>query len=93
MIKTISNSGSKSIITFDAPLEYKHYSGVETYGGKTLAMRAEVGLITRNVLYQGDEADSEKNRYGAHIMMHSSGDDSLTGRISYCEFKNVGQAF
>lgn len=56
-------------------------------------MRAEVGLITRNVIYRGDPDTSSKNQYGAHIMMHSSGDESLKGRIEYCEFYDVGQAF
>lgn len=49
-------------------------------------MRAEVGLITRNVLYRGDPETSSTNTYGAHIMLHSSGDESLIGRIEYCEF-------
>jgi len=55
-------------------------------------MRAEVGLLTRNVKYQGDPETSAKNKYGAHIMLHSVGDDSLTGRIEYVEFFNCGQA-
>jgi hypothetical protein len=73
-------------------LEYKHYGGIETYGTETLEMRAEVGLLTRNVLYQGDST-SEERQYGAHIMLHSPGDESVIGRIENCEFFNVGQAF
>ena len=56
-------------------------------------MRAEVGLLTRNVIYRGDPETSFKNQFGAHIMMHSHGDESLTGRIEYIEFTDVGQAF
>ena len=56
-------------------------------------MRAEVGLITRNVVYRGDPETSSKNQFGAHIMLHSAGDESLIGRIEYCEFRDVGQAF
>ena len=56
-------------------------------------MRAEVGLLTRSVVYKGSDSDSITNRYGAHIMLHSVGDDSLTGRISYVELTQVGQAF
>ena len=55
-------------------------------------MRAEVGLLTRNVKYRGD-SNSRRDKYGAHIMMHSSGDDSLSGKIAYTEFEDVGQAF
>lgn len=56
-------------------------------------MRAEVGLLTRNVVYRGDPLTSAPNQYGAHIMLHSHGDESLTGRIEYTEFRDVGQAF
>jgi hypothetical protein len=69
--------------------------GTEISGSKTksITMRAEVGLLTRNVVYKGANDDSIKKRYGAHIMLHSHGDDSLTGRISYVELTQVGQAF
>jgi len=56
-------------------------------------MRAEVGLLTRNVVFRGDPETSANNEYGATIFLHSMGDDSLTARISYCEFTDVGQAF
>jgi hypothetical protein len=55
-------------------------------------MRAEVGLLTRNVRYQGDDT-SAANQYGAHIMLASPGDESVIGRIENCEFFDVGQAF
>ena len=56
-------------------------------------MRAEVGLLTRNVKFQGNPLDSAENQYGAHIMIHSPGDESCIGRIENVEFFNVGQAF
>ena len=56
-------------------------------------MRAEVGLLSRNVVFRGDPETSFENQYGATIFLHSSGDDSLTGRISYVELTDVGQAF
>jgi hypothetical protein len=55
-------------------------------------MRAEVGLLTRNLIFQGDPT-SEANQYGAHIMLHSPGDETSIGRIENVEFFNVGQAF
>ena len=55
-------------------------------------MRAEVGLLTRNLLFRGDPT-SEANQYGAHIMLHSPGDETSIGRIENVEFHNVGQAF
>lgn len=56
-------------------------------------MRAEVGMLSRNVVYRGDPEDSLETEYGAAIFMHSPGDDSLTFRASDVEFRNVGQAF
>jgi len=53
-------------------------------------MRAEVGLISRNVLIRGDPETSNNNMYGATLMFHSPGDDSLTAKIAYCEFFDMG---
>lgn len=41
-------------ITFDQELQFRHYSAVETYGTKSFPMRAEVGLLSRNIVIQGD---------------------------------------
>lgn len=51
----------RPVITLDKKLQFKHYAGVETYGSETLEMRAEVGLLTRNVVYRGDPETSAKN--------------------------------
>jgi hypothetical protein len=83
---------NKPILTLDRPLLFKHYAAIETYGTETLEMRAEVGLLTRNVVFRGDPDTSANNQYGAHIMLHSHGDESVIGRIEYCEFRDVGQA-
>jgi len=56
-------------------------------------MRAEVGLLTRNVKYMGDEVHSPENQYGAVIICHSPGDESTVCRIDSSELTNVGQAF
>jgi hypothetical protein len=59
-------------------LIHKHYSEIENYSytnkegavvNENFDMRIEVGLLTRNIVIQGDE-DSVKNNYGAHLMMH-----------------------
>lgn len=56
-------------------------------------MRCEVGLLSRNVVYRGDPETSSENQFGAHIMLHSPGDESLIGRIENIELTDVGQAF
>jgi hypothetical protein len=92
-IATITNQGTNPVITFTEPLVYKHYAGVQTYGTDDfIEMRAEVGLLTRNVKYQGDETSAE-NQYGAVIIMHSPGDETTAARIDSIELFNVGQAF
>jgi hypothetical protein len=82
-------------ITLDQPLDYKHFAEYQTFGddGDFIEMRAEVGLLSRNVVYRGDPETSPGNQYGAVIFLHSNGDDSLTCRLSYIELTDVGQAF
>ena len=94
-ITSISNTDTNPVITFDEPLLHKHFAGVEYFGddGDFIEMRAEVGLLTRNVKYQGDEETSADNQYGAVIILHSPGDETTAGRIDNIELYNVGQAF
>jgi hypothetical protein len=67
-------------------------------------IRAEVGLLSRNVVVQGD-AESYKctpisttkaakeicTQFGGHIFLHSPGSESLKARIEHVELRNVGQ--
>jgi hypothetical protein len=93
-IKTITGASTTPIITFDGPLLTEHFSKVLTYGtDDTIEMRAEVGLLTRNVKFQGDQEHSPDNQYGAVIICHSPGDESTICRIDNVELSTVGQAF
>ena len=94
-IVSIDNTNpSNPVITLDSPLSFKHYSGIQTFpSGDFIEMRAEVGLLTRNVVFRGDPETSAANQFGAHIMLCSMGDESLIGRIEYIELRDVGQAF
>lgn len=56
-------------------------------------MRAEVGLLSRNILFRGDPETSAKNEYGGQIMVHSNGMETLIARIEYVEFFDCGQEF
>jgi len=40
-------------LTLDAALEYRHLGETYTVGEKTFDMRAEVGLLTRNIKIKG----------------------------------------
>jgi hypothetical protein len=93
-IMAIDNSDpDHPVITLDTELYYKHYAATEYYGDNWIDMRAEVGLLTRNVKFQGDQEYSEDNMYGGQIMIHSDGDETSIARIEYCELFNVGQGF
>ena len=89
--RTISSITSEGVITLNEPLKYIHFAETLTHGSKSHEVRAEVGLLTRNILFQGDK-DSEKDKYGAHIMLRGN-DENVRGRISYIEVYNAGQAF
>lgn len=65
-------------------LEFDHAGETIEFGGPgvdVVEIRAEVALLERNVIFQGDE-DSLDNEYGAHILIHAPGDNTNIGRIS-----------
>jgi uncharacterized protein Veg len=84
---------SSPILYLDAPLEFKHFASTEKFGTDPkdfIEMRAEVGLLSRNVKFRGDPETSSDNEYGATIFLHSEGDDSLIGRLDHIELTDVG---
>lgn len=46
-------------------------------------MKAEVALLTRNIVIRGDPQTSGNNKYGAQMFLYSPGDESLVARIGY----------
>ncbi|KAG2386048.1 hypothetical protein C9374_003197 [Naegleria lovaniensis] len=56
-------NGGKTIV-LDRPLNYTHFASAD---GK---VRAEVGLLTRRIVFQGDES-SEKTQFGGHMIIRS----------------------
>ena len=76
------------------PLLYRHLGETYTVAGPhNLEFRANVGLLSRNVVVQGTSPFSQLDKYGAHIKMHSRGDESLTARIENVEVRYAGQGF
>ena len=61
----VSRSGTT--VTIAQPLAFTHYGELQTIEGRTLDERAEVGLLTRNIVVQGDSATSAAG-FGGHIM-------------------------
>ena len=98
-IKSIDKSNPNiPIIILDSPLIYGHYGEIESYSANgitdTIDMRAEVILLTRNIIIQGDES-SIKSQYGVHIMLASMkiGLKTTKGKLSNIEVRRAGQAY
>ena len=53
-------------------------------------MRAEVGLLTRNIKMMGD-ASSAVKQYGSHLMLTGQTVNGFDGYIAYAEFSHCGQ--
>jgi hypothetical protein len=44
----------QSVLNLTSPLLFKHYAATEQYGTRSIQMRAEVGLLSRNIVIKGD---------------------------------------
>jgi hypothetical protein len=73
------------------PLAFTHISQVfsgRPYGHRDVKMAAEVGLLSRNVVVQGDDR-SESQLFGAHTGAFHGG----IYRVENAEFRRCGQGF
>jgi cell surface hyaluronidase len=91
-----SSGGIKALgqnIYLDRLLAYPHYGDTKTYTNGagdtswTLDERAEVGLLNRNIVVQGDTA-STADSYGGHMMSM----DESSVHVSAVELRRMGQA-
>jgi hypothetical protein len=77
-------------LTFTEPLDYDHVSEQWDFdnGAHHVDMRYEVGILSRNIIVQGDD-NSDRQSFGGHIM-------SLKGgimRVENIEIRKMGQSF
>ncbi len=79
-------SASGNTVTLQTVLRYNHWGVTQSFGGKTLDERAEVGLLTRNVVLQGDDA-SLVSQFGGHMIITQGG----TAHIEGVEITKMGQ--
>jgi hypothetical protein len=73
-------------ITVDAPLKHARGGTLRTVEGRTVDTRTEVGVLSRNIVIQGDEA-SDAIRFGGHVMVMAGGKAYVDG----VEFRRMGQ--
>jgi cell migration-inducing and hyaluronan-binding protein len=89
--KTITAvSTDKKTITVDTPFVYRHFAAIERIAGQDFIMRAEVGLLTRNIVIQGDDM-TEIYDHGSHLIFMGSTVKGLQAAISYTEIRQCGQ--
>ena len=99
-VRTITSLGNNNQeIFFNQPLNHEHLGHIETFqNGKTLDMRAEVGVLTRNIVFKGDDTSIVDN-FGGCIMIGptqpGTKEEPSKGNIqlSNIEVKNAGQIF
>lgn len=74
-------------LTLDRALEVMHFGALQSYAeGRVLDTRAEVGLLSRNIVIRGD-ADAHLDGFGGHTMVMAGAEL----RISGVEFFRMGQ--
>ncbi|MBZ9712314.1 G8 domain-containing protein [Deinococcus multiflagellatus] len=77
---------SGNTVTLGSPLKYTHWGDPITVSGRAVNERAEVGLLSRNIVVGATE-DAVQSRVGAHVMIMGKS----TARIEGTEFTRVGQ--
>lgn len=78
-----------NVVTLRTPTRHKHFGAVRSIGDIRLDVRAEVGLLSRNIVIQGD-ASSASSRIGGHAMF-MAGSQGATVQIAGTEFRAMGQ--
>ncbi|MBO0782456.1 MAG: G8 domain-containing protein, partial [Ktedonobacteraceae bacterium] len=73
-------------VTLNKPLKYMHWGTVQSFGGSMIDERAEVGLLSHNIVIQGD-AGSVATGFGGHTMIMPGS----TVHIDGAEFFHMGQ--
>jgi hypothetical protein len=72
-------------VSFTPALKHAHFGQLQSYNGSVLDERAEVGLLTRDIVVQGAN-DSDASAFGGHTMAMGA-----SARIEGVEFRNMGQ--
>jgi hypothetical protein len=76
-------------VTLAQPLRFRHFGTVRSAGGVAVDVRAEVGLLSHNVVVQGDDG-SEASRIGGHAMF-MNGATPARVQLQHVTFRRMGQ--
>jgi hypothetical protein len=75
-------------ITLREPTRYRHLGGKRQVDDISVDVRAEVGLLSQNIVIQGDAASTTSN-VGGHMMLMAAG--ATTVQIANVQFQRMGQ--
>ena len=99
--EVVSVSANGLTLTLMHKLNYNHLGVTEIFeGGHFIEMRAEVGLLSHNVIVEGSRLENAngteglgEEAYGSQIMIHRIGPYPTPIRIEHTEVRYAGQAF
>ena len=73
-------------LELDEPLDYRHWGELQSFDGHTVDERAEVALLSHNVVVRGDETSADAG-FGGHMMIM----EGSRARIEGVELSAMGQ--
>jgi hypothetical protein len=85
---TVLENVDHHTIYFEQTLIFTHRSEIVTIEGRIVDIRCEIGLLSRNVIIQGDK-NSPKQLFGVHTAMFMQG----IYRMENAEIRHCGQSF
>lgn len=89
LIQSVQPGGM--VLNLTAPLQFPHTGVVKNYTDGSRAwsadLRAQVGLLSHNILIQGDAASAASGGFGGHMMVM----DNSFAYVSGVELYNMGQ--
>mmetsp|Transcript_24301 Transcript_24301/g.21478 ORF Transcript_24301/g.21478 Transcript_24301/m.21478 type:complete len:395 (-) Transcript_24301:735-1919(-) len=80
-------------ITVASNAAYDHFSGAHTDGAINIDLRAEVGLLSRNVKITANDEYTFQQKHGARLQSNGLSSPNAVFEVKNVEFVNVGQAF
>ena len=84
--EAVVTSVTGTSVSLQAGLRNTHWGALQTFAGRNLDERAEVGLLTHNITIQGDSASS--SGFGGHLIIMQG----ATARIEDVAFLRMGQS-
>jgi G8 domain len=94
----LSVSADRRTVTLNQALAYSHFGQLQTFEGKTLDERAEVALLSRNIVIEGDDS-STTSQFGGHVMImgalstvrETQASKRSSAKLQGIEFRRMGQ--